>query len=125
VPHSKKKKTKRSKTAPAPPQSRISALLREKRVFKPRAAFVRQANCNDPKIYQRAARGPEKFWHDWAQELEWIKPPKKVLEWKPPNAKWFIGGKLNLSVNCLDRHVKTAGHKVPPYTTAARLAWLV
>ncbi|MGH9813951.1 MAG: acetyl-coenzyme A synthetase N-terminal domain-containing protein, partial [Candidatus Acidiferrales bacterium] len=86
----------------------MAALLRENRVFKPSPAFARQANCNDPRIYERAARDPEKFWHDWALQLEWMKPPKKVLEWKPPNAKWFIGGKLNLSVNCLDRHVRTA-----------------
>ncbi len=107
MPKQKKKRTLKEST-PAPAQARISALLHEKRVFKPSSAFVRQANCNDPHVYERTARDPEKFWHDWALQLEWIKPPKKVLEWKPPNAKWFVGGKLNLSVNCLDRHVRTA-----------------
>ena len=84
----------------------ISALLAEKRLFQPPPAFRAQANCRDPKILARAARDPEKFWAEWAARLEWFKPWKKVLEWKPPHAKWFVGGKLNLSVNCLDRHVR-------------------
>ncbi|MGH7908806.1 MAG: acetyl-coenzyme A synthetase N-terminal domain-containing protein, partial [Thermodesulfobacteriota bacterium] len=79
MPKQKKKKTLK-KSTPPPAQSRISALLREKRVFKPSPSFSRQANCSDPKIHERAARDPEKFWHDWALQLEWIKPPKKVLE---------------------------------------------
>ncbi len=101
------KPKKKAPTTPAG-EARISALLREKRVFKPSAAFRKQANINDARIHARAARDPEKFWADWAKQLEWFKPWKKVLEWKPPYAKWFVGGKLNLSVNCLDRHVRTA-----------------
>ncbi|MBI4462696.1 MAG: acetate--CoA ligase, partial [Acidobacteria bacterium] len=62
-----------------------------------------------PKVYERARRNPEKFWADFARELEWIKPWKRVLEWKPPHAKWFVGGKINASVNCLDRHVRSDG----------------
>jgi acetyl-CoA synthetase len=83
-------------------------LLAEKRVFKPSVEFRRQANCADTRVYPRAARDPEEFWAGWARELEWSKPWKKVLQWKPPLAKWFVGGKLNASVNCLDRHVRTA-----------------
>jgi len=68
----------------------ISALLAEKRLFQPPPAFRAQANCRDPKIPARAARDPEKFWAEWAARLEWSKPWKKVLEWKPPHAKWFL-----------------------------------
>ncbi|MBI2956380.1 MAG: acetate--CoA ligase [Acidobacteria bacterium] len=103
---------KRREAAPHAAEARIvptlSGLLAEKRVYKPSAAFRRQANCNDAKVYERAARNLEKFWGEWARKLEWFKPPKKVREWKAPFAKWFADGKLNVSVNCLDRHVKTA-----------------
>jgi len=99
---------RQKKSLPPAGEARLAALLAEKRVFQPAAAFRRQANCADPKVYQRAARAPEKFWAEQARQLEWIKPWKKVLEWKPPYAKWFAGGKLNLSVNCLDRHVRDA-----------------
>ena len=59
-------------------------------------------------MYARAAADPEAFWAGFARELEWIKPWTKVLEWNPPHAKWFVGGQLNISANCLDRHVRTA-----------------
>ncbi|MFQ5818212.1 MAG: acetate--CoA ligase [Terriglobia bacterium] len=102
----KAKRRKVSPAAAAPTSSGLAALLAEKRVFKPSAAFRRQANINDPKVYERARRNPDKFWADFARELEWIKPWKRVLDWKPPHAKWFVGGKLNVSVNCLDRHLR-------------------
>jgi len=89
-------------------REKLAVLLTERRVFRTSAGFRRQANCADPKVYQRAARAPGKFWAEQARQLEWIKPWKKVLEWKPPYAKWFAGGKLNLSVNCLDRHIRDA-----------------
>ncbi len=89
------------------PEARLAALLHEKRVFKPSPGFRKQANSSDSRVFARAARNPEKFWAEWARQLEWFKPWKKVLEWKPPYARWFVGGKLNLSVNCLDRHVRT------------------
>ncbi len=98
----------RAKKTTGTAEARISALLKEKRVFHPSPAFRKQANIVDPRVFDRAARNPERFWAEWARQLEWFKPWKKVLEWKPPYAKWFVGGKLNLSVNCLDRHVKTA-----------------
>ena len=63
---------------------------------------------NDPAIYETAAANPEDFWAGMARELEWIKPWDRVLEWKSPDAKWFTGGKLNASVNCVDRHIKTS-----------------
>ncbi|MFQ5664175.1 MAG: AMP-binding protein, partial [Terriglobia bacterium] len=87
----------------------MAGLLGEKRLFKPSGEFRRQANCADVKIHARAARQPEKFWGEWGRRLEWSKPWKKVLEWKPPQAKWFVGGRLNVSVNCLDRHVRADG----------------
>ena len=87
--------------------SEIDALLKEDRSFEPAAEFSRQAVVADPGIYDRAAADPEAFWAGFARELEWIKPWDSVLEWKSPNARWFNGGKLNVSANCLDRHVRT------------------
>jgi acetyl-CoA synthetase len=63
----------------------------------------------DASIYDRAASDPEAYWAEWARELDWFEPWHTVLEWTPPHAKWFLGGKLNVSHNCLDRHVE-AGH---------------
>jgi acetyl-CoA synthetase len=86
----------------------IDALLQEDRAFPPSDAFRAQANVRDAGIYQEAARDPERFWADFARELEWSTPWSTVLEWKPPHAKWFVGGKINASVNCLDRHLGSA-----------------
>jgi acetyl-CoA synthetase len=88
--------------------SDIDALLNETRVFPPPADWTTKARVIDPDIYIRAAKDPEKFWADFASELEWMTPWTTVVEWKSPNAKWFVGGSLNVSVNCLDRHVRTA-----------------
>ena len=85
----------------------IDVLLQEHRTFPPPASFTRTANASSPSIYERAARDPQLFWAELARELEWSKPWSKVLEWDPPWAKWFVGGTLNASVNCLDRHVRT------------------
>ena len=84
----------------------IDALLKEDRRFPPSDAWRRGAIANDPDVYARAAADPEKFWADFAGELEWIAPWSRVLEWKSPHAKWFVGGKLNASVNCVDRHIR-------------------
>ena len=89
-----------SKTDPT-----IEALLLEKRAFRPPKTFARQANARDPNVYRRADRDYQKFWAGFARELSWQRPWKKVLDWKPPRAKWFVGGKLNVAVNCLDRHL--------------------
>jgi len=83
-------------------------LLRENRTFPPDPAFREHALVNDPKIYTDADRDPEAFWARMAGELEWSRPWDRVLDWQPPHAKWFIGGQLNISVNCLDRHVRGA-----------------
>jgi acetyl-CoA synthetase len=83
-------------------------LLREHRIFPPPASFRSQALIQNDQIYAEAARDPEKFWERFAAELEWSRPWDAVLEWKPPHARWFIGGQLNISVNCLDRHIRGA-----------------
>ena len=88
--------------------SEIDALLKEDRRFSPPEALKRTANISDSGVYARAAADPEAFWAGFARELEWIRPWDQVLRWESPNAQWFVGGKLNISANCLDRHVRTA-----------------
>jgi acetyl-CoA synthetase len=83
-------------------------LLREGRTFPPPRAFRDQAVASDEGVYAEAARDPEAFWARLAGELEWSRPWTTVLDWRPPHAKWFVGGQLNVSVNCLDRHVRGA-----------------
>jgi len=85
---------------------RIETLLNEQRRFPPPDTFTAHAHVRDITPYERARRDPEGYWADWAKQLEWSRPWDRVLEWKPPHAKWFLGGKLNASVNCLDRHVR-------------------
>jgi acetyl-CoA synthetase len=85
---------------------RIETLLDEQRRFPAPDPFTTQAHVHDTTAYERGRRDPEGYWADWARQLEWSQPWTRVLEWKPPHAKWFLGGKLNASVNCLDRHVR-------------------
>ncbi len=89
--------------------SSITSVLQEKRLFEPPKEFSQRAHIKSleeyRRMYKESVEEPEKFWGKMAQELHWFKPWEKVLEWKAPWAKWFIGGKLNLSYNCLDRHV--------------------
>jgi acetyl-CoA synthetase len=85
----------------------LEALLTETRKFVPAAEFAELANAGDPSIYEKAAADPEGFWAAWATQLDWFEPFEEVCEWRPPYAKWFVGGKLNASFNCLDRHVRT------------------
>jgi acetyl-CoA synthetase len=87
----------------------LEALLDENRRFPPPEAFCAAANFSDPAIYERAGEDREAYWAEWAGRLEWFEPWSAVLEWNPPYAKWFLDGKLNVSHNCLDRHVD-AGH---------------
>src|SRR5580658_5721120 len=87
----------------------LSALLDERREFPPSEEFRRQANANDPAIYQRAARDPQSFWATEAKRLDWFAPWQQVLEWNAPWVKWFVGGKLNVAYNCVDRHA--ASHR--------------
>jgi acetyl-CoA synthetase len=89
-----------------PSSQDISALLDEQRTFPPSEGFTRTANLRDRSIYQEAAADPEAYWKAQAEQLEWIKPFHTVLEWNAPFARWFVGGKLNASVNCVDRHVR-------------------
>ena len=85
---------------------RIETLLDEQRTFPPPPAFTAQAHVRDDSPYRRARADREGYWADWARQLEWMRPWDRVLEWTPPHAKWFVGGKLNASVNCLDRQVR-------------------
>ncbi|MDX1494577.1 MAG: acetate--CoA ligase [Longimicrobiales bacterium] len=81
-------------------------LLHEERRFPPPPALAADAVVGDPDIYDEAAGDREAYWSGWAEELHWMEPWERVLEWNPPYAKWFVGGKLNVSQNCLDRHVE-------------------
>jgi acetyl-CoA synthetase len=95
----------------------LSDLLQEDRRFPPSDAFRAAAAVNSEDVYARAERDPEAFWASFATELEWFTPWTQVLEWKPPHAKWFLGGTLNASVNCVDRHVRG------PRRNKAALIW--
>ncbi|WP_077614769.1 acetate--CoA ligase [Caenibacillus caldisaponilyticus] len=82
----------------------LDTLLKENRRFSPPEAFKAQANFNDPAIYEEAAKDPVAFWAKQAEHISWFEPYQEVLQWEPPHAKWFIGGKLNAAYNCVDRH---------------------
>ena len=87
----------------------IESHLIEKRVFKPAREFAKTARISSLEQYRRmhreSIRSPEKFWAREAKELHWQKRWTEVLQWKAPFAKWFVGGKINVSENCLDRHL--------------------
>ncbi len=91
-----------------PSEKSLSALLDERRTFPPSEEFKQRANWNDPEIYDRAAKNPEGFWAEQAKNLDWFTPWQRVLEWNVPWAKWFVGGKLNVTYNCVDRHAHSA-----------------
>jgi acetyl-CoA synthetase len=90
-------------------EKNIESHLIEKRVFKPSPEFAKNARIKSlaqyRKMYRESIRSPDRFWAHEAKELIWHKSWKKVLDWKAPFAKWFVGGRLNLSENCLDRHL--------------------
>jgi acetyl-CoA synthetase len=90
-------------------QSNINSSLKEDRVFAPPPEFSAGAHIKSredyDRIYKRSVEDPEGFWADIASELHWFKKWDRVLEWEEPFAKWFVGGHLNLSYNCLDRHL--------------------
>jgi acetyl-CoA synthetase len=90
----------------------IESVLKEERVFAPAKEFSAKAHINGLQEYdqlcQQAQDDPEGFWASMAKELDWFKPWEKVLEWTPPFAKWFVGGRTNIAHNCLDRHLTTA-----------------
>src|ERR1051325_9803690 len=91
-----------------PASQNITSYLQEKRVFKPSKEFSAKARIKSlahyKKLWNESVNQPEKFWGRTAkQELVWSKPFTKVLQWKEPFAKWFVGGRLNVSANCLDK----------------------
>ena len=89
-----------------PEDESIEVLLAADETFPPPPGFAEGSDFSDPSIYDEANGDPEAWWAGWANRLEWIEPWKKVLEWSdPPHARWFDGGRINASVNCLDRHV--------------------
>jgi acetyl-CoA synthetase len=90
-------------------EQNIEALLSEERVFPPPADFVERAIVNDPEIYVRANADYEAFWAEQAERLTWFSHWDSVMEWEPPWVRWFSGGTLNASYNCLDRHVEAGG----------------
>ena len=103
-------------------QSDIESILQEKRLFQPPAEFSQNAHIKSMEAYQqlydRAQADPEKFWAELAeQELHWFQRWDTVLDWQPPFAKWFVGAKINISYNCLDRHLTT------PRRDKAALIW--
>ncbi len=85
----------------------LETLLNETRRFAPPPEFSAAANAQQA-LYHAARANRLHFWEDQAKTLEWMTPWSQVLEWNPPHAKWFVGGKLNVSVNCIDRHIKGA-----------------
>ena len=95
----------------------IEALLAEGRRFDPPPEFAAKATIRDRSLYDEASRDPEAFWARVARDLHWFQPWTRVLEWTAPYARWFVGGRTNLSYNCLDRHV-TGGRR-----TKAAIIW--
>jgi acetyl-CoA synthetase len=91
--------------------SSIESILKESRVFKPPEEFSRNAHIKSledyERVYREAEADPEAFWGRIASELHWFRPWDKVLEWDAPWARWFVGGQINISYNCLDRHTRT------------------
>jgi acetyl-CoA synthetase len=91
------------------PERNIEALMSEHRVFEPDDGFKERAVVTDPGIYDRATADHEAFWAEQADRLTWYRTWDTVMEWTPPWVKWFSGGTLNASYNCLDRHIEAGG----------------
>ena len=100
----------------------IDTVMHEDRLFPPPAEFAAKAQINAAayeELYERAKADPQRFWGELAKtELHWFKPFAKVLEWNEPFAKWFVGGKTNVSYNCLDAHLATGSRQ-----QARRFIW--
>jgi len=82
----------------------IESLLNEERTFSPSSLFSSVANTNDVGMYDEAYHDPLAWWDKWAKTLDWIEPWHTICHFESPNAQWFLGGKLNVSYNCVDRH---------------------
>ena len=95
----------------------LEALLTEDRRFSPSEDFRTRAVVSDSEIYERARTDRESYWVEWAEQLDWFRRWDSVLEWQPPHAKWFVGGKLNVAYNCLDRHLNSS------HSDQAALIW--
>src|SRR5439155_129862 len=99
----------------------IDSVLREERVFPPPPEFSCHAHVPDrtryDALYRWSVDDPEGFWREMAGRLRWMAPFKRVLDWQPPFAKWFVGGRLNIADNCLDRHLSG------PRRNKAALVW--
>jgi acetyl-CoA synthetase len=103
-------------------RTNIESVLNEHRLFRPSKTFARRAHLKSlaeyRRLYRESVTAPEKFWgKQAAAELVWAKRWRKVLKWEPPFAQWFVGGRLNVSANCLDRHLGT------PTANKAALIW--
>jgi acetyl-CoA synthetase len=100
----------------------IDSVLKEDRVFAPPERFSADAfvpsRAHYDELYRQSITDPDGFWSERAAQLRWMRPWDQVLEWKPPFAKWFLGGRLNVSDNCLDRHLKG------PRRNKAALIWV-
>ena len=109
-----KKTVKAAKPAAKKSTSNFMSVSTESRVFKPSPEFSKKARISSmaqyKRLYDESIKTPDKFWAREASELTWQTKWKKVCEWKAPFAKWFIGGKLNVAENCVDRHL-TNGRK--------------
>ena len=97
-------------------QATIESILQEKRLFQPPAEFSQNAHIKSLEeyrhLYDRALADPQKFWAELAeQELHWFQKWETVLDWQPPFAKWFVGGKINISYNCLDARSVRLPHR--------------
>ncbi|MFZ4734291.1 MAG: AMP-binding protein, partial [Pirellulales bacterium] len=88
---------------------RVASVMQEVRVFPPPEDFARRARIGSlaeyRRLYDAAAADPEAFWDERARELPWSRPYSRVLDWQPPDVRWFVGGRVNASAVCLDRHV--------------------
>ena len=94
----------------------LDALLTERRRFPPPGDFAAAAVVSDASVYDEA-EAFEDFWARWAEELDWFRKWDRILEWHPPHARWFDGGKLNVCHNCVDRHLEG------PRRTKRALVW--
>ncbi|MFM8434831.1 MAG: acetyl-coenzyme A synthetase N-terminal domain-containing protein, partial [Planctomycetia bacterium] len=95
--------------APDKAAGRVASVMQEDRVFPPPAEFSKRARIGSladyKRLYDEAAADLEGFWHSRAQALPWMKPYDRVLDWQPPQARWFVEGRTNASAACLDAHV--------------------
>ena len=99
------------------PEGMLDDLLREERTFPPPAGFRSAARISDDRVWESAGLDPQAYWAGWADQLHWFRKWDRVLSWDPPHARWFEGGQLNVSYNCLDRHLEG------PRRTKTALIW--